>query len=133
MSTIICNGRISTRSKYVEIIGVPELSLEPLEREYSDGDLQSIASVSGPANSTAARNKGRSAKQKVALSPNDRFHLAKAYLVKHVRKNSRLKLVGVRFKGKKSFAQSSLNMLTNPPDVGRSSQEIEYCSQGFLA
>ncbi|PPQ88808.1 hypothetical protein CVT25_010459, partial [Psilocybe cyanescens] len=98
----IRNGRISTTFKYAKIIGVSELSLESLDREYSDKDLQSVASVSSAASMKAAQERRKiSPAEGCFITKQPGYHLERAHWVNAVRKDASLKF------------EVSLNMLKN--------------------
>ncbi|KDR80413.1 hypothetical protein GALMADRAFT_1196707 [Galerina marginata CBS 339.88] len=105
----IRNGKISTTFKYVKIVGIPDLSLEPLEREYSDSELQSVASVSSSTSARAANERRKiSRAEGCFITKQPGYHLERAHWVNVVRKNARLKYEVVRLK--KIHFQSSLNL-----------------------
>ncbi|KXN85511.1 hypothetical protein AN958_11236 [Leucoagaricus sp. SymC.cos] len=88
----IRNGRISTTFKYTKIIGVPDLSLESLEREYSDKDLQSVASVSSSASTRAAQERRKiSRAEGCFITKQPGYHLERVHWVNAVRKDAMLK------------------------------------------
>ena len=126
----IRNGRISTTFKYAKISGVPELSLGSLEREYSDQDLQSVASVSSSA-STRAVQEGRkiSRGEGCFITKQRGYYLERAHWVNAVRKDAMLKFEVVRLV--KIHSQSSNDI--KKFDTGNLPQRLRYCSPKVLA
>ena len=95
----IRNGRISTTTtfKYAKISGVPELSLGSLEREYSDQDLQSVASVSSSASTRAAQERRKISRgEGCFITKQPGYYLEKAHWVNAVQKDATLKFEVVR-------------------------------------
>ena len=119
----IRNGRISTTFKYNKISGVPELSLPPLDREYSEGtgSYQSTVSGSSAASETEEHRKISRA-EGCFITKQPGFHLQKVYWVNAVQKNKVLKFEVVQL-SKKSISGVP-NALTN---LGNLPQRFKYC------
>ncbi|KAF9562950.1 hypothetical protein CPC08DRAFT_706276 [Agrocybe pediades] len=91
MSTIR-NGRISSKFKYVKVEGIPELGLEPLEREYSDDDYLSVASDSSFASTTAVKERRKiSRAEGCFITKESGYALKKAHWVNPVGNDATLK------------------------------------------
>jgi hypothetical protein len=127
----IRNGRISTTFKYAKISGVPELYLESLEREYSDQDLQSVASVSSSASTRAAQELRKiSRAEGCFVTKQPGYYLERAHWVNALRKDATLKLEVVRLV--KIHSQSS-NEIEKFFDSGNLPQRLRYRSPQVLA
>lgn len=93
----IRNGRISTTFKYAKISGIPELSLGSLEREYSDQDLHSVASVSSSASTRAVKERRKISRgEGCFITKQPGYYLERAHWVNAVRKDATLKFEVVR-------------------------------------
>lgn len=126
----IRNGRISTTFKYAKIIGVSELSLESLDREYSDKDLQSVASVSSAASMKAAQERRKiSPAEGCFITKQPGYHLERAHWVNAVRKDASLKFEVVRLMNSFPVFEHVEKFL----DSGNPPQRLGYCSPKVLA
>lgn len=93
----IRNGRNSTTFKYPKISGIPELSLGSLEREYSDQDLHSVASVSSSASTRAVKERKKISRgEGCFITKQPGYYLERAHWVNAVRKDTTLKFEVVR-------------------------------------
>ncbi|KDR66036.1 hypothetical protein GALMADRAFT_232746 [Galerina marginata CBS 339.88] len=134
MSTIR-NGRISTTSKYAKVIGVPELSLESLEREYSDDDLHSVASVSSSASTRAAEERRKiSRAEGCFITKQPGYHLVRAHWVKTVQKDARLKFEVKTFLEGLGIVRQNFS-LDAPPNLTPLDRNLHYALDklGFFA
>ena len=126
----ICNGRISTTFKYAAITGVPALSLEPLECEYSDNDLQSVASVSSSASTRAVQERRKiSRAEGCFITKQPGYHLERAHWVNAVRKDAMLKFEVVRLM---RIRFQSSNMLKSPSIQESLLRDLGIVRQKFL-